>query len=75
MGSGHLSGPAVHTAGNIPVMLARGVSSGWPCPGPFLPALGLFPEAERGLGWGPKSAVPTADPLFPPLACTASTIR
>ena len=66
MGGEHLCGPARHTAGNIPVMLARGVSSGWPCPGPFLPALGLFPEAERGLGWGRNRPLARPIPSFRP---------
>ena len=43
-----------------------GVSSGWPCPGPFLPALGLFPEAERGLGWGRNRPCQRPIPSFRP---------
>ena len=44
--------PGLHytTAGNIPLMLARGVSPGWTHPGPFLSALG---RSQRPSGaWG-----------------------
>ena len=55
--------PGLHytTAGNIPLTLARLVAS-WSAP------LGARPPltVERGLGWGKKSAVPTADPTRRP---------
>ncbi len=59
MGSGIFPGLHYTTAGNIPLTLARGVSPAWSHPGPFLSALGPPVAAERGLGWGKKSAVPT----------------
>ena len=74
MGSGHLSGPALHPAGNIPLVPARGVTPGWPCPGPFL-RRSVPLGAERCLGWGKKTAVPTADPALPRLAAVGLTRR
>ena len=62
MAEGIFPGLHARTAGNISLMLARGVSPGWVASwsvpfGARTPA-----AAERGLGWGRESAVPTADP-------------
>ena len=61
MGSGHLSRPALRTAGNIAFNAGPGLTprlvAAWSVPFGARP----LPAAERGLGRGKKSAVPTAD--------------
>ena len=63
MGSGHLSGPALHNGWQHSINAGPGrqprLVASWSAP------LGARPPltVERGLGWGKKSAVPTPIPL------------
>ena len=67
--AGIFPGPHYTPAGNIPSMLAWGVSPGWPCPDPFLRCSAPPRRSSGAWGGAPcQRPIPLSPPTPPPFA-------